>query len=120
MPAILIIEDNPDNRDMLARRLKRRGFEVSAAEDGERGLLTARAAPPDLILLDLNLPGIDGLEVVRRLRADEALREIPVVALTAHAMVGDRELALQAGCDDYDTKPVDLARLMGKINALLR
>jgi CheY-like chemotaxis protein len=119
LPLILIVEDNPMNRDMLSRRLQRRGFEVIAAEDGERGLEVAAARRPDLILLDISLPGIDGWEVVRRLKAAEATRPIPVMALTAHAMVGDRERALAAGCDEYDTKPVEMPRLLEKIRAML-
>ena len=117
---ILLIEDNELNRDMLRRRLERRGFTVTEAEDGLAGLAAAKASPPDLVLMDLRLPDIDGREVTRRLRSDAATATVPVIALTAHAMEGDREAALEAGCDDYDTKPVDLARLVGKIEKLLR
>jgi CheY-like chemotaxis protein len=119
MPKILLVEDIEDNRDMLSRRLNRRGYEVIMAVDGEQGIETARQALPDLILMDLSLPMIDGLEATRRLKADPVTQAIPVIALTAHAMSGDREKALEAGCDDYDTKPVDLPRLLGKMEALL-
>jgi len=107
------------NRDMLSRRLARRGFEVLIAEDGERGLALAGSERPDLILMDMSLPVVDGWEATRRLKADAATAAIPVIALTAHAMTSDRERALAAGCDDYDSKPVDLARLADKIAALL-
>jgi two-component system cell cycle response regulator DivK len=117
---ILLIEDNELNRDMLRRRLERRGYAVAEAVDGLGGLAAAKASVPDLVLMDLRLPDIDGREVTRRLRADPATAGVPVIALTAHAMEGDREAALEAGCDDYDTKPVDLSRLVGKIEALLR
>jgi CheY-like chemotaxis protein len=116
---ILLVEDNEMNRDMLSRRLARRGFEVLIAEDGERGLALAGSERPDLILMDMSLPVVDGWEATRRLKADAATAAIPVIALTAHAMTSDRERALAAGCDDYDTKPVDLARLADKIAALL-
>ena len=119
-PTILLIEDNELNRDMLRRRLERRGYVVAEAVDGLTGLAAARASPPDLVLMDLRLPDVDGREVTRRLRSDPVTARVPVIALTAHAMEGDREAALEAGCDDYDTKPVDLARLVGKIEALLR
>jgi len=119
MTTILLIEDNEWSRDMLSRRLSRHGFQVMAVEDGERGLLSAHSGQPDLILLDISLPDIDGWEIARRLKAHAATKPIPIIALTAHAMRGDRELALQAGCDEYDTKPVDLARLLAKIGALL-
>ncbi len=118
MAKILIVEDNEMNRDMLQRRLSRKGFEVSIAVDGEAGLDQAAAERPDLILLDLSLPGIDGWETARRLKAGDT-KAIPIIALTAHAMAGDREKALAAGCDDYDTKPVELPRLLGKIEKLL-
>ena len=117
MTTILLVEDNEMNRDMLTRRLKRKGFEVSVAVDGEEGVATARAANPDLILMDMNLPKIDGWEATRLLKADAETRAIPIIGLTAHAMTGDREKAMDAGCDDYDTKPVDLPRLLGKIRA---
>jgi CheY-like chemotaxis protein len=119
-PRILLIEDNELNRDMLRRRLERRGYDVAEAVDGLAGLAAAKASCPDLVLMDLRLPDIDGREVTRRLRSDPATARVPVIALTAHAMEGDREAALEAGCDDYDTKPVDLARLVGKIERLLR
>ena len=119
MPRILLIEDNEMNRDMLSRRLVRRGYEVAIAVDGEQGLAMARAEPPALVLMDMSLPGLDGWEATRRLRAMPETRTVPVIALTAHAMAGDREKALAAGCDDFDTKPVDLARLLEKIEALL-
>src|SRR5215210_4157084 len=119
-PTILLIEDNELNRDMLRRRLERRGYAVAEAVDGLAGLAAAKASPPDLVLMDLRLPDVDGREVTRRLRSDPLTARVPVIALTAHAMEGDREAALEAGCDDYDTKPVDLARLVGKIEALLR
>jgi two-component system, cell cycle response regulator DivK len=119
MKKILLVEDNEMNRDMLSRRLKRRNFDVRIAEDGARALTEAAAFGPDLILMDMSLPVIDGWEATRRLKADPATAAIPVIALTAHAMVSDREAALAAGCDDYDSKPVDLPRLLGKIDALL-
>jgi CheY-like chemotaxis protein len=118
MQKILIIEDNEMNRDMLARRLERRGFEVSTAEDGRTGLALARTQQPDLILLDMSLPEMDGWEVARTLKRDSGTQNIPVIALTAHAMTGDRETALNAGCEDYDTKPVDMGRLLGKMTSL--
>ncbi|HXH84186.1 MAG TPA: response regulator [Candidatus Tectomicrobia bacterium] len=119
MARILLIEDNEMNRDMLSRRLARRGYDVAVAVDGEQGLALARAEPPALILMDMSLPGLDGWEATRRLRAMPETRAVPVIALTAHAMAGDREKAMAAGCDDFDTKPVDLARLLEKIEALL-
>jgi len=119
MPKILLVEDNEMNRDMLSRRLQRRGYEVLTAVDGESGLALIRSAAPALVLMDMSLPGIDGWEVTRQLKADPATRAIPVIALTAHAMAGDREKALAAGCDDFDIKPIDLERLLGKIQALL-
>lgn len=119
MPRVLLVEDNEMNRDMLSRRLTRRGFDIVVAEDGIEGVRLASEAQPDLILLDMSLPGLDGWEVARRLKADAATRAIPIIALTAHAMAGDRERALQAGCDDYDTKPVELPRLLDKMAALL-
>ena len=120
MARILLVEDNEMNRDMLSRRLVRRGYEVTIALDGEQGLALAAAEKPALILMDMSLPGIDGWEATRRLKAAPETRSIPVIALTAHAMAGDREKAMAAGCDDFDTKPVDLARLLDKIEALLR
>ena len=119
MARLLLIEDNEMNRDMLSRRLERRGYQVLIAVDGQQGLDTASAEKPELILLDMSLPVVDGWEVARRLKTDATLRSIPVIALTAHAMAGDRERALEAGCDDYDTKPVELPRLLQKIEALL-
>jgi len=116
---ILLVEDNEMNRDMLSRRLQRRGYEVLTAVDGESGLALTRSDTPALVLMDMSLPGIDGWEATRRLKADPATRAIPVIALTAHAMAGDREQALAAGCDDFDIKPIDLDRLLGKIEALL-
>jgi CheY-like chemotaxis protein len=120
MPKILLVEDNELNRDMLSRRLVRRGYEITIAVDGRQALERAVADAPELILMDLSLPEIDGWEATRRLKADIATRSIPVIALTAHAMAGDREKALDAGCDDFDTKPVELPRLIEKIEALLR
>ena len=119
MPKILIVEDNEMNRDMLSRRLVKRGYDVEVAVDGEQGLAMARSAPPALILMDMSLPGLDGWEATRQLKAMAETRSVPVIALTAHAMAGDREKALAAGCDDFDTKPVDLPRLLTKIEALL-
>ncbi len=119
MPRILLVEDNLDNRDMLVRRLARRRFEVITAEDGPGAFAKARDETPDLILMDLHLPVLDGWETTRRLKAEDATRRIPIIALTADAMAGDQEKALEAGCDDYDTKPIDLPRLLGKIQRLL-
>ena len=119
MPRILLVEDNEMNRDMLSRRLVRRGYEVAIALDGEQGIAMARSESPALILMDMSLPGIDGWEATRQLKTDPATSRIPVIALTAHAMSGDREKAVAAGCDDFDTKPVDLVRLLEKIEALL-
>jgi len=119
MAKILLVEDNEMNRDMLSRRLQRKGHEVLMAADGMQGILMAESHAPDLILLDMSLPVIDGWEAARRLKASEATRGVPVIALTAHAMSGDREKALAAGCDDYDTKPVDFAQLLVKIQAML-
>jgi CheY-like chemotaxis protein len=119
MPKILLVEDNEMNRDMLVKRLTRRGYELINAADGRQGVDLARAELPDLILMDMSLPEIDGWEATKILKADEQTRQIPVIALTAHAMDGDREKALEAGCDEYDTKPVDLKRLINKMNQLL-
>lgn len=119
MAKILIVEDNEMNRDMLSRRLARRGYEIVMAVDGEEGIAAARAVNPDLILMDMSLPVVDGWEATRRLKADADTQRIPVIGLTAHAMAGDRDKALAAGCDDYDTKPVELDRLLHKIEALL-
>src|SRR6185295_3716331 len=115
MPRILLVEDNELNRDMLSRRLGRRGFEVVIARDGAEGLAQAEAAGPDLILMDMSLPVLDGWEVARRLKAGAATAGIPIIALTAHVMSGDREKALAAGCNDYDVKPVEFDRLLVKI-----
>ncbi|WP_437363342.1 response regulator [Inquilinus limosus] len=119
MATILYVEDNEDNIYMLSTRLKRRGFDVVTARDGAEGVEAAGRERPDLILMDLSLPVIDGWEATRRIKADAGTGSIPVIALSAHAMAGDREKALAAGCDDYDTKPVDMARLLAKIEALL-
>ena len=119
MAKILLVEDNEMNRDMLARRLERRGYQVVIAIDGAQGVWLAQAEEPDLILMDMSLPVLDGWEATRRLRALPVTQAIPIIALTAHAMAGDREQALQAGCDDYDSKPIEFARLLGKIQALL-
>ena len=119
MTRILLVEDNEMNRDMLSRRLERKEFEVIIAVDGQAGINMAASEAPDLILMDLSLPVIDGWEATRQIKANEATQSIPVIALTAHAMAGDEEKALQAGCDDYDTKPVNFQRLLGKIETLL-
>ena len=119
MAKVLLVEDNEMNRDMLSRRLIRRGFQVVFAMDGQQGVDLARSERPDIILMDMSLPIIDGWEASRRLKADDATRSVPVIGLTAHAMSGDREKAIEAGCDDYDTKPVELDRLIGKIERLL-
>ena len=119
MAKILIVEDNPMNRDMLSRRLIRSGHLVLMAGDGRQGITSAQNECPDLILMDMSLPVMDGWEATRRLKADTALRHIPIIALTAHAMANDREKALEAGCDDYDTKPIELPRLLAKMEALL-
>jgi two-component system, cell cycle response regulator DivK len=120
MPRILLVEDNEMNRDMLSRRLVRNGYEVFIAVDGQQGADMALSERPDLILMDMSLPVIDGWEATRRVKANDATRGIPVIALTAHAMAGDREKAMEVGCDDYDTKPIEIARLLGKIAALLK
>jgi two-component system, cell cycle response regulator DivK len=120
MTKILLVEDNEMNRDMLSRRLTRSGYEVAIAIDGQQGVDMAASEAPDIILMDMSLPVIDGWEATRRVKAAEATCRIPVIALTAHAMVGDREKAIEAGCTDYDTKPIDLPRLLGKIQALLQ
>ena len=119
MAKILLVEDNEMNRDMLSRRLIRKGYEVAVCEDGQKGVSMATSETPDIILMDMSLPIIDGWEATRLLKADQSTSGIPVIALTAHAMDKDRENALEAGCDDYDTKPVELDRLLGKIEALL-
>jgi len=120
MTKILLVEDNEMNRDMLSRRLIRKGYEVVMALDGRQAVEMAAGENPDLILMDMSLPVIDGWEATRQLKATPATRAIPVIALTAHAMAGDREKAIEAGCDDYDTKPIDLPRLLGKIASLLK
>ena len=120
MSKILLVEDNELNRDMLSRRLLRKGYEVLLAMDGGEGVTMAQAESPDLILMDMSLPVVDGWEATRRLKAEPGTRGIPVIALTAHAMAGDEEKARSAGCDDFDTKPVELPRLLTKIEALLR
>jgi CheY-like chemotaxis protein len=120
MARLLLIEDNEMNRDMLSRRLERRGYTTIIAVDGGAGVAKARTDAPDLILMDMSLPVIDGWEASRQIKADPATASIPIIALTAHAMTSDRDKAIQAGCDDYDTKPVELPRLLGKIEALLK
>ena len=120
MARILLVEDNEMNRDMLSRRLIRNGYEVFYAKDGQQGVYMALSERPDLILMDMSLPVLDGWEATRRIKANDATRRIPVIALTAHAMAGDREKAIEVGCDDYDTKPVEISRLVGKITALLK
>ncbi len=119
MAKILLVEDNEMNRDMLSRRLQRKGFEVALAVDGREGVEMATAGDYDLILMDMSLPEIDGWEATRQLRAKTKTERTPIIALTAHAMAGDREKALEAGCDDYDTKPIELPRLLSKIQSLL-
>jgi CheY-like chemotaxis protein len=119
MTRILLVEDNEMNRDMLLRRLSRRGFDVLIAENGKAGVELAASEMPDLILMDMSLPVMDGWEATRRIKADPATSKIPVIALTAHAMASDRDMALEAGCDDYDSKPVDLSQLVRKIEQLL-
>lgn len=119
MPKILLVEDNEMNRDMLSRRLERKGHQVLIAVDGQQGVAMAQSETPDLILMDMSLPILDGWEATRQLRATPETQTIPIIALTAHAMSGDREKCMAAGCDDYDTKPVEFPRLMGKIQALL-
>ena len=119
MPQLLLVEDNEDNRDMLSRRLIRKGYDVALAVDGGAGVAQAAALCPDLILMDMSLPVLDGWEATRQIKAAPETQNIPIIALTAHAMSGDREKALAAGCDDYDTKPVELPRLLEKIENLL-
>lgn len=119
MAKILLVEDNPMNRDMLSRRLARKGYEVVIAIDGQQGIDMARSETPDLVLMDMSLPVVDGWEATRRLKSAPETRSIPVIALTAHAMAGDREKAVEAGCNDYDIKPIELPRLLEKIEALL-
>ena len=119
MVRILLVEDNEMNRDMLSRRLVRKGYEVAMAVDGRQGVEMAQAGGYDLILMDMSLPEVDGWEATRQLRAAPETRAVPIIALTAHAMAGDREKALEAGCDDYDTKPIELPRLLAKIEAIV-
>ena len=119
MPRILLVEDNELNRDMLSRRLQKKGYDISIAVDGEQGVAMTRADAPALILMDMSLPVIDGWEATRQLKALPQTRAIPIIALTAHALSGERERAFAAGCDEFDTKPIDLARLLAKIEALL-
>jgi CheY-like chemotaxis protein len=119
MAKVLLVEDNEMNRDILFRRLSRRGYVVVFAVDGQQGVEMARSEKPDIILMDMSLPIIDGWEATRRVKSDNAIRDVPVIGLTAHAMGGDREKALEAGCDDYDTKPVEFDRLISKIERLL-
>jgi len=119
MPRILLVEDNEMNRDMLSRRLERRGYTVVCAVDGQQGIEAVVREKPDLVLMDMSLPVVDGWEATRRLKADPSVRGIPVIALTAHAMASDEQQAREAGCDDFDTKPVELPRLLQKIEALL-
>jgi two-component system cell cycle response regulator DivK len=119
MPKILLVEDQEMNRDMLSRRLKKRGYEVEIAVDGAEGLEKAKSTSPDLILMDMSLPVIDGWEATRRLKADDETKGVPIIALTAHAMSTDREKAMEAGCDEYETKPVELPRLLAAIEKLL-
>ena len=119
MPRVLLVEDNEMNRDMLSRRLIRRGFDVSVAADGQMGVDLAGQQAPDIILMDMSLPVLDGWTATRALKSGEATQSIPVIALTAHAMSGDRDKAIEAGCDDYDTKPIDFPRLLDKMHRLL-
>ena len=119
MPKILLVEDNEMNRDMLSRRLERRGYQVAVAVDGEQGVALAQSEAPDLILMDMSLPVLNGWEAARQLKGAPETQAIPIIALTAHAMVGDREKAIEAGCDDFDTKPIELPRLLDKIEAVL-
>ncbi len=116
---VLLVGDNEMNRDMLSRRLKKRGFDVVMAIDGQQGVDLANAETPDIILLDMSLPVMDGWTAARQLKSNSSTKDLPIIALTAHAMSGDREKAMEAGCDDYDTKPVDFKRLLEKINALV-
>ena len=119
MPKLLLVEDNEMNRDMLSRRLLRKGYEVSIAVNGNEAVESTRTERPDLVLMDISLPGIDGWEATRRLKSDPATKSIPVIALTAHALSTDREKSMAAGCDEYETKPIDLASLINKIESLL-
>jgi CheY-like chemotaxis protein len=120
MPKILVVEDNEENRDSLSRRLQRRGFEVVMAADGRAGVESAKAENPDLILMDMNMPEVDGWEATRQIKANASTAAVPVIALTAHAMTGDRERALEAGCTDYHTKPIEFAKLLAQIETILQ
>lgn len=120
MPRVLIIEDNEENRDALSRRLQRRGFDVVTANDGQCGLEMAKSESPDLILMDMNMPVLDGWQASRLIRADAAIKSLPIIGLSAHALAGDREKALEAGCSDYHTKPVDFEQLMTQVESLLK
>ncbi len=120
MAKILLVEDNEMNRDMLSRRLERKGYQVVMAVDGAQGVAMARSEKPALILMDMSLPVLDGWEATRQLKNDPAMQSVPIIALTAHAMAGDRDKAMSAGCDDYDTKPIDLKRLLAKMEALMK
>ena len=119
MPSVLLVEDNEVNRNMLSRRLSKRGYDISVAGDGAEGVAVAKSQRPDIILMDMSLPVMHGWDATRALKADPETSGIPIIAITAHAMAGDREKALEAGCDDFDTKPYDLPRLLGKMEALL-
>jgi two-component system cell cycle response regulator DivK len=119
MPSVLLVEDNEVNRNMLSRRLTKRGYDISVAGDGAEGVAVAKSQRPDIILMDMSLPVMHGWDATRALKADPETGGIPIIAITAHAMAGDREKALEAGCDDFDTKPYDLPRLLGKMEALL-
>ncbi len=119
MAKVLLVEDNEMNRDMLSRRLQRKGYEVLLAEDGEQGVAAAKAERPALILMDMSLPGLNGWDATRVIKADPDTKDIPVIALTAHAMAGDRDKAMEAGCDDYDTKPIEFPRLLEKMERLI-
>ncbi|HXE51953.1 MAG TPA: response regulator [Tepidisphaeraceae bacterium] len=120
MPRILVVEDNDESRDALTRRLERRGFDVLHAADGRAGVDLARSEKPDLILMDLNMPEVDGWDATRRIKAEPQLKEVPVIALTAHAMIGDRERALEAGCTDYHAKPIEFPKLLAQIESVLQ
>jgi CheY-like chemotaxis protein len=120
MPKIVLIEDNAENREALSRRLQRRGYEVLVAPDGQQGVELVKAEKPDLVLMDMNMPVLDGWQATRMIRADDDMKSVPVIGLTAHALAGDREKALEAGCSDYHTKPVEFARLLEQIEVLIR
>lgn len=120
MARILVVEDNEENRDSLSRRLQRRGFEVLTAIDGKEGVATAKAEKPDLVLMDMNMPELDGWQATKQIKAEPGLEQMPVIALTAHAMLGDRDRALEAGCIDYHTKPIEFPKLIAQIEQILR